>query len=157
MYLGVMNTMITEEQKSCIQATPFAWMLSLGKTLKMSKTLLRELCFRWVERRGGFWLRSVFVPFTQLDVCVSLGLRVAGENIDLGNNNIDCQTRTKFHSTNVSVDMIYDELIKRANGSKQCSVDEFCRLYILLGLSEFLLPNRSGRVFSGLFKIVDNI
>ena len=152
-----MNTMITEEQKSCIQATPFAWMLSLGKTLKMSKTLLRELCFRWVERRGGFWLRSVFVPFTQLDVCVSLGLRVAGENIDLGNNNIDCQTRTIFHSTNVSVDMIYDELIKRANGSKQCSVDEFCRLYILLGLSEFLLPNRSGRVFSGLFKIVDNI
>lgn len=55
-YLGVMNTMITEEQKCCIQATTFAWMSSLGKTLKMSKTLLRELCFIWVERRGGFWI-----------------------------------------------------------------------------------------------------
>ena len=63
-------------------------------------------------------------------MCVSLGLRVVGENIHLGNNNTDCQTRTIFHSTNVSVDMIYDELIKRANDSNQCSVDEFCRLYI---------------------------
>jgi len=117
----------------------------------MSNTLLRELCLRWVERRGGFLIQYVFVPFTLLDVCVSLGFRVAGQNIELCNEDTDCHTRTIFRSRNVSVRMIYDELMKRLNGSNDCT------LYILLGLSEFLFPNQTGTGFSGLFKIVDNI
>jgi len=117
--------MIREEQKSCIEATPFAWLLSLRKTVKMSNILLRELCLRWVERRGGFFIRYVFVPFTLLDVCVSLDLRVAGQNIELCNEDNDCHTSTIFRSRNVSVCIIYDELMKRLNGSNELVLINF--------------------------------
>jgi len=50
--------------------------------------------------------------------------------------------------------MAFDELVKCQSDGK---VDDFCMLYILLGLSEFLFPNRMGNVYSGLFNIVDNL
>ena len=36
-------------------------------------------------------------------------------------------------------------------------VEDYCRLYVLLGIYEFLLPNRNGSVFVSLFKIVDDL
>jgi len=50
--------------------------------------------------------------------------------------------------------MIYDEIVKRHN---ECSIDDFCRLYILLGMSEFLFPSRMGLVLGGLFRVVDDL
>ena len=50
--------------------------------------------------------------------------------------------------------MIFDDLEKCRN---DINVDDFCRLYVLLGLSEFLLPNVKGTVFGGLFSIVDEL
>jgi len=47
--------------------------------------------------------------------------------------------------------MIFDEIQKRRN---DVNVDDFCKLYVLLGLSEFLLLTMSGSVFSGLFSII---
>ena len=36
------------------------------------------------------------------------------------------------------------------------SVVDFCRLYVLIGICEFLLSSRSGRIFPILFNIVDD-
>jgi len=52
------------------------------------------------------------------------------------------------------VTIIYDYLL---NQCECLDVEDFCRLYILLGISEFLLPNRNGTVFVSLFKIVDDL
>jgi len=49
--------------------------------------------------------------------------------------------------------MLYDELLKHVNDSV---VVDFCKLYILLGLCEFFLPNTKGTVHNGLFSVVDN-
>jgi len=47
------------------------------------------------------------------------------------------------------VKMIFDELEKCRNDN---NVDNFCKLYILLGLSEFLLLNVNGTVATPIFK-----
>ena len=73
-FLGAVNGMLTTEQKNCIEGTPFGWFIVLSDKLRMSRSLLRQLCTTWVEKRSGFMIRSVFVPFTLLDVCVALGL-----------------------------------------------------------------------------------
>ena len=46
------------------------------------------------------------------------------------------------------VHTMYDELMKHVNDCNECTVDEFYRLYILLGLLEFLLSNKTGKVLS---------
>jgi len=40
---------------------------------------------------------------------------------------------------------------------KEIYVPDFYRVYILLGICEFLLPNRIGRVFPIMFKLVNDI
>jgi len=52
------------------------------------------------------------------------------------------------------VEMIYSVILKRGNN---ISSKDFCKLYILLGLSEFILPTRMGLVHDGLFNIVDDL
>ena len=99
-------------------------------------------------------IRSDLVSFTTLDVCVLLGLRIGGCVVDLQRESQDSPIRKLFPSTHVYVKMIFDEIQKRRN---DVNVDDFCKLYVLLGLSEFLLPTVSGSVFSGLFSIVDDL
>jgi len=146
--------MLTEEHKACIGRTPFSWFMELEGKVKLSRKLLTGLCTRWVERRGGFMIRSDLVSFTTLDVCVLLGLRIGGCVVDLRRKSQDSPIRKLFPSTHVYVKMIFDEIQKRRN---DVNVDDFCKLYVLLGLSEFLLPTVSGSVFGGLFSIVDEL
>ena len=94
----------------------------------------------------------VFVSFTLLDVCVTLGLRVCGLGVDLECDDSEC--RSLFDGGIVKVSMVYDQLVRcEADGR----LGDFCKLYILLGLSEFLFTNRMGNVYPGLFQLVDNL
>ena len=74
------------------------------------------------------------VLFSLIDICVSIGLRIGGEQVDLENDSNDSKLRSLFGPNRVIITMIHDELLKRVNDS---NVVEFCKLYILLGLSEF--------------------
>ncbi|WVZ19417.1 hypothetical protein V8G54_006739 [Vigna mungo] len=56
-YLAHVNTLLTDVQKTFIQTTPFAWLLSIDTNIKMSRNLVLQLCSRWLERRGGFEVR----------------------------------------------------------------------------------------------------
>jgi len=94
------------------------------------------------------------VVFNLLNVCLSLGLRVVSEFIDLNGEGLDSECKKLFGLDKVvDVEMLYDYIVKSI---KDLSLDYFCKLYLLLGIFEFLLPNRSGRVSSILFKIVDD-
>ena len=73
-----------------------------------------------------------------LDVCVGLGLHVFGVDVELENENVDSCCKSLFTCGIVKVKMVFDELLKCHTDGK---VDEFCKLYILLGLFEFLFPN----------------
>nr|XP_007158034.1 hypothetical protein PHAVU_002G118600g [Phaseolus vulgaris]ESW30028.1 hypothetical protein PHAVU_002G118600g [Phaseolus vulgaris] len=153
-FLGSLNKTLSAEEKFIIESTPFGWLIVLDGKLKLSRCLLRELCSRWVERSHGFVVSSRVVPFSLLDVCLGIGLRVVGDKFDLEKIENNCKSRSFFKSSHVTVKMIYDEIVKRRN---ECSIDDFCRLYILLGMSEFLFPSRMGLVPGGLFRVVDDL
>jgi len=132
--LGSLNKTLSGEEKFIIQSTPFGWLIVLDGNLKLSHFLLRELCTRWVERSHGFVVSSNVVPFTLLDVCLGIGLRVVGDKFDLEKIENNCKSMSFFKTSHVSVKMIYDEIVKRRN---ECTIHDFCRLYILLGMPEF--------------------
>ena len=50
--------------------------------------LLRELVSRWSETHGGFRVRSLYVPFTPLDVYYTLGLPILGNDCWLGDEGL---------------------------------------------------------------------
>lgn len=50
--------------------------------------------------------------------------------------------------------MVYDFLLRH---SQELSLEDYCRLYILLGISEFLYPSCTIRIFPILFTIVDDL
>jgi len=153
-YLGTVNKLLTLEQRHCIEGTPFGWFTVLSNEVRISRILLRELCRRWVEKRGGFVFGCVFVSFTLLDVCVALGLRVYGLDVDIECENVDSECRSLFGGGIVKVSMVYDQLVRCEGDGRP---EDFCKLYILLGLSEFLFPNRMGNVYPCLFQLVDNL
>jgi len=49
--------------------------------------------------------------------------------------------------------MLYDFL----RCKESVSPEDYCRLYIVLGISEFLIPSRKGTIFPMLFAIVDDL
>ncbi|WVZ24159.1 hypothetical protein V8G54_002703 [Vigna mungo] len=153
-YLAHVNTLLTDVQKTFIQTTPFAWLLSIDTDIKMCRKLVLQLCNTWLERRGGFEVRSIFIPFTKLDVCLGLGVRGNGEMFKLFKEEVDCHTRRLFDTNDVSVDNVYEQLQNCIKGGE---VADVCRLYLLLGLSEFLFPNRGGKVHLGLFELLDDL
>jgi len=53
-YITKVNEKLTKLQRSQIQKTPFKWLLSLPKKLKIFENLLEELVERWKERSGVF-------------------------------------------------------------------------------------------------------
>jgi len=124
-------------------------------SVKISRKILSLLCYNWVERRGGFRIGGQVVEFHLLDVCLGLGLRVLGERIDLNDTISDSDSLNIFGGETVTVKLIYDYLLKYDDDVG--GVEVFCRIYILLGISEFLLPNKKGSVFPIIFKIVDDI
>jgi len=48
-----LNKKLTNDQKSFIEATPFAWLVELKESVKISRNMLSLLISRWVERMGG--------------------------------------------------------------------------------------------------------
>ena len=95
----------------------------------------------WVERRGGFRLTKEIVRFSLLDVCLGLGLMVVGTKIDLDEGFVHSECRKHFDDENVDVKMVYEFLMQHHG---DLSVVDFCRLYVLIRICEFLLSSRRG-------------
>ncbi|KAK2401616.1 hypothetical protein QL285_051208 [Trifolium repens] len=147
------NKKMTQAQKARIEATPFKWLMRLPKKLKIRGILLDELVKRWNEKRGGFLIEGRLIRFTPLDVCFALGLSIVGEKVDLIE---DSESRTKelFDGMVISKDNICAKL---DNLQRDEDVEDFCRLYILLGLEEFYFPNSSSNVQAWYFKYLDDL
>ncbi|WJX68423.1 Ulp1 peptidase [Trifolium repens] len=135
---------MTQAQKCRIEATPFKWLMRLPKKLKICGKLLDELVKRRNERRGGFLIEGRPIRFTPLDVCFALGLRIVGEKVDLIEDPESC-TKKLFDGMVISKDSICAKL---DNLQRDEDVEDFCRLYILLGLEEFYFPNSSSNVWA---------
>jgi len=153
--IGALNEKLIVPQKEYIASTPFWWFPMLKQSLKISRTVLSQLCIKWVERRGGFDVGGEVVDFSLLDVCLGLGLTVVGEKIDLNEEVVESETWNTFGRQRVYVKLIYDFLMKFDDDVGD--VELFCKLYVVLGISEFLLASKKGCVFPVIFKIVDDM
>ena len=51
-FIGSLSKKLANDQKSFIEATPFAWLVELKESMKISRNLLSLLISRWVERLG---------------------------------------------------------------------------------------------------------
>jgi len=68
----------------------------IDKELKISKRVVRKLSIRYVEKDCGFKIRSDVVSFSLIDVCVGIGLRIGGEQVDLQKDSSDSKLRSLF-------------------------------------------------------------
>ncbi|CAJ2654776.1 unnamed protein product [Trifolium pratense] len=103
--------------------------------------------------RGGFVIEGKAIRFTPLDVCYALGLRILGQKFDLTENTKSCSNKL-FDGRVISKQSICDKLDKL---SRDVDVEDFCRLYILLGLEEFYFPTSSPNVQTWYFKYLDDL
>ena len=153
-YIASLNNNLSAEQRSVIEGTPFGWFTMLKGSLKISRKLLSSLISLWVERRGGFLISNEFVRLSLFDVCLRLCLRVHGESINLDEVDVQCECKKLLNNKSVDVDMVYDFLVRCRD---EVTLEDYCRLYILLGISEFLCPSRMGTIFPIFFTIVDDL
>ncbi|QCD86775.1 hypothetical protein DEO72_LG3g1301 [Vigna unguiculata] len=151
-FIGAINNRLSVQQKNYIEGTPFWWFPMVTDSVKISRKLLSLLCYNWVERRGGFRIGGQVVEFNLLDVCLGLGLRVLGERIDLNETISDSDTLNIFGGETITVKLIYDYLLKYDDDVG--GVEVFCKIYILLGISEFLLPNKKNESSAKHFDVV---
>jgi len=49
----------------------------------MRRMFVRKLCCRFVEKNYDFKIRSQVFSVTLIDGCIGIGLRIAGEKVDL--------------------------------------------------------------------------
>ncbi|XP_052725413.1 uncharacterized protein LOC128194272 [Vigna angularis] len=153
--IASLNDILSEEQKSIISKTHFRWFLELHGNIKIGRNILSDLLIRWDDDRGGFSFRDKFVEFKEIDVSLSLGLGLVGEQIKLNENKLsESHCRKYFGDGKYELDLVYEFILKQHK--KLPSID-VCRLYILVAISEVLFPNRSRTIFPILFEIVDRI
>ena len=84
---------------------------------------------------------------------MELRLRVDGESINSDEVCVESECKKLLNNESVDVEMLYDFL----RCMDEVSLEEYCRLYIILGISEFLCPSRKGTIFPILFTIVDDL
>jgi len=126
----------------------------LKGSLKISRKLLSSLISLWVERRGGFLISNEVVRLSLLDVCLGLSLKVHGESINLDEVGVQSECKKLFNNESVDVDMVYVFLVRYRD---EVTLEDYCRLYILLGIFEFLCPSRKRTIFPIFFTIVDDL
>jgi hypothetical protein len=152
-YITKVNEKLTELQRSQIQKTPFKWLLSLPKKFKISENLLEELVERWDGRSGGFAIQGRIIRFTPLDVCFALGLRIIGEKVNFKKDPTST-TKAMFDNEVINVKTIYAKIINMEGDE---DVENFCRLYLLLGFAEFYFPNSTDKVSGWCLKMLDDL
>ncbi|XP_057443185.1 uncharacterized protein LOC130734714 isoform X2 [Lotus japonicus] len=126
--------------------------MEMPEKLRTNCILLSNLESRWEENRFGFKIQDNVVPFTPLDVCFSLGLRLVGLNVNYnGDEDAECHTKGLFKGEEITVKTIVKQLRRHKSDDK---VDDFCRLYILLVFATFYFPQSST---SCLLRMLDNL
>ncbi|XP_022634551.1 uncharacterized protein LOC111241305 [Vigna radiata var. radiata] len=156
-FIRGLNEILTDEQKDIISQSPFKWFLELNDDIKLGRNILSDLLQRWDDERGGFCFGDKYVELKELDVTLSLGLGLDGEQINLKEKRVgksDCRKHFAKANGNYDLQVIYDFILKK---HKKLPSLDVCRLYILVGISNILLPNRTKTIFPILFEIVDKI
>jgi len=118
-----------------METTPFKWLLRLNQPLHISSVVLRELFSKWCIADQSFRIREFLVPFSPFDVCITLGLRVTGEEVTLEYGDAPFM-KSLFNASEITINLVLAKL-RDPDVNKDENVEDFCRLYIILALGTF--------------------
>lgn len=82
-----------------------------------------------------------------------LGLHIVGENVHF-DQEPESHTKRLLEGKELTVKTVFEQLVQL---HREDDVEDFCRLYILLGLAEFYFPNTKATVHGGFLKLLDDI
>ena len=149
------NKKMHDFQRAKLEKTPFKWLGRMAEPINISCPLLRVLVNHWSPNEQSFRIREFLVLLSGLDVCMSLGLGITGEEVIFYDNNIGLVTNL-FNGQDITVLGILEKLNDRKINVKK-HVDDFCRLYILLAFVVFYFPRTSRTVSTYPFNLLDSL
>jgi len=114
-----------------METTQFKWLLRLDQPLHVSSVVLRKLISRWCIADQSFRIREFLVPFSPFNVCITLGLRVTGEEVTLEYGNAPFMN-SLFNGSKITINLVLPNL-RDPDVNKDENVEDFSRLYIILG------------------------
>jgi len=150
-----MNNLLTDAHRARIGSTPFKWCLQLERCLDICTPLIQQLVRRWDSCEESFRLWQHLVPFGVVDVCISLGLSVLGEEVQFDGYACGC-VASLFSGECITIKDIV-KVISYTIGTEEDDVDSVCRLYILLCFVVFYFPRNSKSVCNMPFRVLENL
>ncbi|XP_052725848.1 uncharacterized protein LOC128194361 [Vigna angularis] len=154
-YICTLNERLTDEHRSLIARTPFAWFLDVNVNVKVGRNILSELLGKWDDCSSGFLVGNKVLNINENDIYLGLGLSTDGANINLKEELGNTECVKYIGKGTKELNSIYKILMRKQKKKIPCS--HFCSLYLLVGISEILFPKRSGKVFPVMFNLVDNL
>ncbi|KOM37561.1 hypothetical protein LR48_Vigan03g094300 [Vigna angularis] len=76
-----MNRLLRKCHVERIRMTPFMWCLNIGSPVEVNLKLLKVMVCRWVGHDNSFRVSQQLVPFSVIDVFMSIGLEIGGLQI----------------------------------------------------------------------------
>jgi len=142
-------------QRELIETTPFKWLMRLDQPLYISSVVLHELISRWCIVEQSFRIRKFLVPFSPFDVCITLGLRVTGQEVTLEYGDAPFMNRL-FNGSEITINIVLAKL-RDPDVNKDENVEDFYRLYIILALGMFYFPWSSININAFPFHLLQNV
>ncbi|QCD79202.1 hypothetical protein DEO72_LG1g2841 [Vigna unguiculata] len=137
-----MNNLLTDAHRARIGSTPFKWCLQLERCLDICTPLIQQLVRRWDSCEESFRLWQHLVPFGVVDVCISLGLSVLGEEVQFDGYACGC-VASLFSGECITIKDIV-KVISYTIGTEEDDVDSVCR--VLENLDSLVNYNWAGAV-----------
>jgi len=88
---------LTNAHRSWIGVTPFKWCLEMERSLDTCTPLIQQMVRQWNSCEQCFRICQRLVPFGVVDVCMSLGLSVVGEEVKFDAYGCGCVVNGEVH------------------------------------------------------------
>ncbi|KOM55482.1 hypothetical protein LR48_Vigan10g137400 [Vigna angularis] len=140
-YIVHMNSLIRSRHQTCIANTPFRWCLDILKPLEVSLKLIKAMVCRWVGHHQSFRVSQHLLPFTTVDVVMTLGIGIGGFEVPCDDSVVGKVGEMLNPKTTRLKDLMnmFDGMVLNDG----IEVDVICRLYILVCLMVFYFPRKS--------------
>jgi len=89
-YIIQMNNLLMDAHRSRIGVTPFKCCLEIKRSLDICTPLKQQMVRRWDSCEQCFRIWQRLVPFAIVDVYMSLGLSVVGEDVEFDAYGCSC-------------------------------------------------------------------
>jgi len=153
--IAKMNGLIFDNHRARIENTLFKWCLHIRTPLQICNPLLLKKLKHWLPAQQSFRVMQRSIPFSCADICMCLGLRVVGLDVDF-DKNVCGVVGSLMKDKLITVENVI-EMIKSVVESDSDDVDNVCRLYIFVCFVVLYFPRNSKTISNIPCIALDNI